>query len=584
LDSDPAENAPQGVQTEALSAALCRLHVPPVSRFTGDRLNGYQIDYPNNLALSVQSWEGLRFTQSFDAGRSVSFEVAHARSYLPLDAVDQVSVPYEYLSIPALSASEEISARRELTLGGNTVVAVDTRIPGQTDPAAMHTYFVAGPADETGQADVLVFRWLEYRRITQGDAADGLSAVPGGADAIAAEIEALISSVSFDAPETWAVTLTNDLPLPVAPVDMPIGVLIKGHTQSEDFTLLAPGGDRLGGFSAPSLGPVRVISRWTGEINPLRWLTYSTGFGSSAQILIFQGRRIIQEIETTQIGALAAAPGQAVLAYTGIQSQGFQIQTHLFFDKIDRFPTQTRQTAEIDGGLPVPIGVYAHGGQPLGLWITRQPYGIGDLDVVSNAGLTYTNAALTQSRTVLPGTTPLLGLSPDFSRVAYPTNTASGDPAVTVLNLATRKAAQFDPLPWPERQAFLATQKTIANQSPSGGQFSPNNRYFAWVDTFTYATAEGAGWRPHTRLRLADLSNAPLGGSGLTTRRLPDSDFAKAAGFSPDRLTPLGWLDNQTLLLQVQDSASGQHALLLYHANANSISFYSQGEFMDFVR
>lgn len=83
---------------------------------------------------------------------------------------------------------------------------------------------------------------------------------------------------------------------------------------------------------------------------------------------------------------------------------------------------------------------------------------------------------------------------------------------------------------------------------------------------------------------MADLSKNEPGTVGKTRYNLLDESFTQVADFQPDTLRPLGWINRQTLLLQV--SAFGQNdqiALLAFHAENGSTTLFSPGRFVDFV-
>lgn len=104
--------------------------------------------------------------------------------------------------------------------------------------------------------------------------------------------------------------------------------------------------------------------------------------------------------------------------------------------------------------------------------------------------------------------------------------------------------------------------------------FSPDNRLAAWTETTgdPYTTPSTLrSW-----LRIASIR-------GELRFSLESTTFSEAAGFQPDWVQPLGWLEDGTLLIQAREDTSRKSVLLRFDAASGQAAFFIEGQFAGWV-
>ena len=198
-------------------------------------------------------------------------------------------------------------------------------------------------------------------------------------------------------------------------------------------------------------------------------------------------------------------------------------------------------------------------GQPTGVWYTVVALGIGgDVVFEPRKGLKYLDLATGEITTVIDRMGNPSNLSFDQSWVAY---SSLGGPLM-IGNLQTFESLTIPLLPDSDRGAGNAA-------------FSPDDLYVAWM--------EGSGWRMtdtpnyHATIRIAALD-------GTVVANIPQSAFEGVAG--PEAilwLEPAGWLNEQTLIVQVRLGEWNHAALIRVTYDGSQIAFLAPGAFVGFL-
>ena len=147
-------------------------------------------------------------------------------------------------------------------------------------------------------------------------------------------------------------------------------------------------------------------------------------------------------------------------------------------------------------------------------------------------------------------------MSPDYRYAAY---TAGGK--LFLRNLFFNEEVSLPTLPESSNGVGYLT-------------FSPDNRLAAWIETTgdPYTTPSTLrSW-----LRLGSTS-------GELRLSLESTTFREAAGFQPDWIQPLGWLDDGTLLIQAREDTSRKSILLQFDAVSGQATFFIDGQFTGWV-
>ncbi len=278
------------------------------------------------------------------------------------------------------------------------------------------------------------------------------------------------------------------------------------------------------------------------------------------QVQVWEHQQYTKKIPAPDIIALKSAPGQAVIAYSAFHpSTGETARSEVFLLQVDDLPADPSPL--IQAALPgsyalYPVAVFARRGTPQGVWLTRQVNGIGGWNFDVDRGLAYVNATTGQSIQALPEDQVFKGLSPDYRYAAY---TDQGE--VFFHNLFFNEEVSLPTLPESSNGVGYLT-------------FSPDNRLAAWVETTgdPYITPSTLrSW-----LRIASIR-------GELPFSLESTSFHEAAGFQPDWIQPLGWLDAGTLLIQAREDTSQKSVLLRFDVASGQAAFFIEGQFAGWV-
>ena len=300
------------------------------------------------------------------------------------------------------------------------------------------------------------------------------------------------------------------------------------------------------------IGPISPVDQTV----PLALLSlYNFG-----QVQVWEHQQYTKKIPAPDIVSLKSAPGQPVIAYGAFHpSTGETARSEVFLLPVDNPPADPSPLIQAvlpgSSGL-YPVAVHARGSTPLGVWLTQQINGIGGWNFDVDRGLAYVDAATGRSIQALPEDRVFKGLSPDYRYAAY---TAGGK--LFLRNLFFNEEVSLPTLPESSNGVGYLT-------------FSPDNRLAAWVETSGDPYTNPSTLRSWLRLGST---------SGELRLSLESTSFAEAAGFQPDWIQPLGWLDAATLLIQAREDTSRKSVLLRLDAASGQATFFIEGQFTDWV-
>jgi hypothetical protein len=207
-----------------------------------------------------------------------------------------------------------------------------------------------------------------------------------------------------------------------------------------------------------------------------------------------------------------------------------------------------------------PILIEAENGTPTKVWYTRTAYGIGgDIVFEPRKGLFVLDLATGQESTVLDNSVSPWAISTDRNWVAFSSGLVPANP-VCVKNLQGGVEVCFPQLPASEPRGT------------GDAYLSPDAQYVAWMEGDGWQMAETPSFTATVRVGQMD---------GTVIADLPMSAFESAAGIGPlSRAEPVGWLDNQTVIVQVRGQEWRQVALLRYSVLSRESSYLAPGEFV----
>ncbi len=258
------------------------------------------------------------------------------------------------------------------------------------------------------------------------------------------------------------------------------------------------------------------------------------------------------------MAALIGVPAQPVLAYSTAQRVGSLANTALYVGAPETI-SSSQYLAMTDDPI-IPLFIEMGGGAPVGVWFTkREP--AGDFLFYPTYGLYYLHLA-SQSVSEVSGSGDFIGLnlSPDASWVAYRDRATPAPFSLTIHRLSSGETHTFPLLP-------------NSDQGAGGGVISPDNTHVAWMEGDGNYMGELADFRSTLRFGSSD---------GAALLDLLSSSFDSAAGFSVAYVRPMGWLDNQTVIVQVDSIESTQDTVLSANLSGE-IKFIGKGNFVCFT-
>ena len=284
-------------------------------------------------------------------------------------------------------------------------------------------------------------------------------------------------------------------------------------------------------------------------------------FDSGGTIMQNVNDQIVTMVTEPFFTSLVGVPGEPIVAYSTAEFQTDHMHAQIFVSPLDTLSNAAPALVVDDpeGWAIKPLAIRVEGGLPTGVWYTRFPYGIGgDIVFEPRRGLYYRDINTGVSTELLGGVSNPSSLSADHTWLAYSVAEGSTGP-LTIRNLTS---------------GATVTVPLLASSDRGAGDavFSPGNLYVAWL--------EGGGWtmvEPPTyqaTLRVAAMD-------GRLILDLPASTMAAASGFTPVRWAePVGWLDDQTLLIQVRAQNWDQSAVIRANISDGSLSYMAPGAFV----
>jgi len=298
-----------------------------------------------------------------------------------------------------------------------------------------------------------------------------------------------------------------------------------------------------------------------GGVVPLIYFSFDNG-----EALLF--RDGAGQIFTLQNGisflGLTGVPGEPIVAFSQIDYLDVSLRSNIYVGSVQTLPSAAPVNVidDPESWAIKPILVQAESDLPTKVWYTRIAYGIGgDIVFEPRKGLFVLDVASGQVDTILNDDTSPWSISSETNWVAFST-TGSQNNSMCIKYLGIGEEVCFPALP--------------ASEARGAGNafFSPDAdaQYVAWM--------EGDGWQ------MAEVpsftATVRVGqNNGAVVADLPMNVFESAAGIgSISRAEPVGWLDNQTVIVQVRGQEWNQAALLGYNVISQEISYLAPDEFI----
>jgi len=189
---------------------------------------------------------------------------------------------------------------------------------------------------------------------------------------------------------------------------------------------------------------------------------------------------------------------------------------------------------EDDGLVYYPLSIHGEEGQNQGTWFTYLKYKMTDFIFVPYHGLFYFDLTQNQVIKYLPANTRVKGFSPDQSLVAFG-NTPGANPEA--------EESGFYAYDFETCQGWLFVYHDSSMSGAGEVVFSPDNQTIAWIES-KGVILEELEWR--LRVARLDQSQTDLIDSELSALT------SLTGGEIPSSISPVGWLSNHVLLLQIR--------------------------------
>ena len=353
------------------------------------------------------------------------------------------------------------------------------------------------------------------------------------------------------------------------PNPLPVG-FVADTPDDLGLTLFDLAGNPLGEWHTPGLvrgapGYVQVAGGFQEGSNlpPLVYYAFKDGHRS----LVLNVNDTLTLLREQAFAKVAGVPGRPILAFSTVGEDVNAWNTKLFVGTVDTI-SNTQPALTLDGpqneGL-APLAVRLKDSQAVGVWYTFEAWGLGgDFLFQPRLGLYYLDLTSGQSQKILGREFNPSALSPDQSWVAYSRyDNGWNAGSLTIRELTTGAETTFPRLPGNDRGAGSAV-------------FSPDNRYVAWM--------EGSGhWMAATpptfqaTIRIASTSGAII-------TEFPVSAINGIGGVADVLwMEPVGWMDGQTLILQIGPNPGNPVALARINFDGSGLAYLSPGSFTGFV-
>ncbi len=270
------------------------------------------------------------------------------------------------------------------------------------------------------------------------------------------------------------------------------------------------------------------------------------------------------------VANLSGSPGEDTFTFTmdWRLDDGSSISQLHVYNPAARNATQVHEWIDANSTVIFPLAINsAEASNPNEIWFTHRLWGIGgDIVFPPQEGLFHFDLTSQQETMVLTTSFNPVGLSPDQAWVAYvPKDQGFGEGADLQLTL-------YDLI------SGLMVQIPLDSGSDRGAGyavFSPDDGYVAWM--------EGSGWQVAETPNFTSLVRiADLNGNSLAS--LPVETLASVTGVvNPTWAKPVGWLDAETLLVEIRGDDWNNPALVRVRFDGSGIAYLASGSFAGFV-
>ncbi len=343
---------------------------------------------------------------------------------------------------------------------------------------------------------------------------------------------------------------------------LPAGALVDTGDQY-GITLYNTAGQVITELQAPaeygfSQGEAAMAGPVSGQIDTA--LVFLSWSGGNRALMVNRGGSMALLRESNDLYRLKCAPGEDAIVFVETTYDDAGLGNAVYIGTTTSLvgahsPTYYEATADYFAFDP--LGVRAGNGYPAGVFYAKAAYGIGgDIVFAPRKGFYYYEVSSNSVYQILDDTRNPVGFSPDGSFVAH-----------TTINNQDLIATGID-----SGQAFSLPVLPASNRGAGSLVFSPDNARVAWM--------EGQGWQMaevpdfSSRIRIASYD-------GTLLWDIPDTQFNAVVGGQAQRVEPVGFLDAETLLVQVRRDEWSDTHLVRVNTSSGELSYFCSGVFLE---
>ncbi len=271
-------------------------------------------------------------------------------------------------------------------------------------------------------------------------------------------------------------------------------------------------------------------------------------------------------VETPMFYGMAGAPGEAYMAYSVYEPTAESVHSDLYMGNLETLPISGpiySQDNNVDYYVVNPVGIQTEAGIAVKVWFTHSAWGIGG-DIIYPVNNSLFSLDMTTGNVVqhLDKTCSFQGQSQNFTWAACRTSDGNGSNGYFIQNLQNSSIVSFQVDPSSDRGAGY-------------GVFSPDDLYVAWIEASGSHMAEVPDYQ--SRLRIGST------GGGIVYDQA-DTSIASALGIGAiPFMKPVGWLDIQTLLVEINVDDYVSSALITINIATGAVNKIITGSFVEFA-
>ncbi len=328
-------------------------------------------------------------------------------------------------------------------------------------------------------------------------------------------------------------------------------------------------GNLLGERQSPNLGTgslrqVHIAGPLTFSPGPLLPPLLYYLFTNGGELWLNDGSNLSLVTSAPNLYSMVGVPGKSIVAYSLLEYTDVGLRSLVFIGDPQTLPSAISIMNSINSQSYAikPLAIEMKDNQPAGIWYTTVPYGIGgDIVFDPRSALYFLDLLTYDTQDYLDISNGPAGLSSDQSWLAY-TPTGGNGPMSIVHNFDFSTAITF-PL------------RENSDRGAGDAVFSPDNQLIAWREAGGSLADQPSTFQQTIRIARVD---------GTIISEIPQSSFADITGFSEiGWVVPAGWVDPQTLAVEVQDYSGKNSAIIKVNSEGSGLALLAPGSFIGFL-